>query len=77
MSASTYKGASVRIFPRRKGGAGGAQPTPDKHRAPMEFSLATIAQHFHEPQAQAAKTMGVSITSIKQICRRLGIVKWP
>jgi len=78
MNAQTHYGtAEVRMFPRRKGNDAGSQPKPEKNRLPAEFSFATIAKHFKLPQTQAAHLMGVSITSIKLICRRLGIERWP
>jgi hypothetical protein len=46
-------------------------------RHPVEFTLQTIEPYFELPQAQAARMMGVSLTTMKQICRRLDIERWP
>ena len=32
---------------------------------------------FGVPQPLAAKELGISLTALKQICRKLGIVRWP
>ena len=46
-------------------------------RHPLEFTLHTIEPYFELPQAHAARMMGVSVTTMKQICRRLDIERWP
>ena len=32
---------------------------------------------FGMPQPEAAKALGVSLTTLKQVCRRLGLSRWP
>jgi hypothetical protein len=67
-------GAHVRLFPRRKliGGE-----IPEKGRAPLKVDMAAIQALFGRPQSDAAKEIGISLTALKQICRKLGIQRWP
>lgn len=67
-------GAHVRLFPRRKliGGE-----IPEKGRAPLKVDMADIQALFGRPQSDAAKDIGISLTALKQICRKLGIQRWP
>eukprot|EP00960_Hanusia_phi_P039371 753865-Hanusia_phi.AAC.2 len=68
MSSATP--ASVTVTPR---------PRPDRPQSPLgvQLSLETITPLFHTRQEQAAKLLGISLTSLKCACRRLGISRWP
>jgi hypothetical protein len=69
--------APVKIFSRRKVGESSHQCPRGRRRCPLEFNLETISAMSNMPQAHAALKLGVSVTSMKQICRRLGIDRWP
>lgn len=43
----------------------------------MALDLATVQRKFGLPQQDAAKELGISLTSLKQVCRKLGISRWP
>lgn len=43
----------------------------------MALDLATLQSRFSLPQADAANELGISLTSLKQVCRKLGISRWP
>eukprot|EP00960_Hanusia_phi_P037342 752885-Hanusia_phi.AAC.2 len=62
---------SVKIIPRTRIGA----PVP----APIEVNLDldTIRPLFAMKQEDAAKTLRISVTSLKAACRQLGILRWP
>ena len=72
--------AVVRLFPRRK---------KDEHadesfkgykrneRSPQLLDFSTIAERFCLVQNDAAKELGISVTTLKQVCRKLGIERWP
>jgi len=64
----------VRLFPRRK--AGSAEPESHK-RDPVKLSFDMLASLFGLPQSLAAKSIGVSLTSLKQVSRKLGLARWP
>jgi len=66
--------SQVRIFPRRKITGGVA---PEKGRAPMKVDIDQVRAHFGRPQSQAATELGLSLTALKQICRKLGVPRWP
>jgi hypothetical protein len=75
---------AVLVFPRRKIGQGDSvSPETDRQyqyqrrRRPCEFTYAAIAERFDRPQAEAARAFGISITTMKQICRQLSIQRWP
>ena len=64
----------VHLFPRRKAGD---DAVPVKGRQPVELTREAIAAMFTVPQPKAAQDLGVSLTALKQGCRRLGITRWP
>ena len=66
---------SVLLFPRRKAG----DPTRQKFQGvyPMCIERDSIVALFDSPQAQAAQHLGISITALKQVCRKLGVSRWP
>ena len=70
--AAAAGGASrVTVIPRNtheKVGNGGA---------PVDIDLATVTSMFEMRLADAARSLGVSKTSFKQACRKLGIQRWP
>jgi hypothetical protein len=75
----------VRMYPRRK-----AADTIDEYdhkmtnwgeskrrRNPKTFTMDDVTPYFNLPQKQASDALGVSVTSIKHICRALGLSRWP
>ena len=68
--------ASVHLFPRRKAGSKDSSP-PAKGRAPILVSSQAIASFFGQPQNDAARQLGISLTTLKQVCRKLGLTRWP
>ena len=66
----------MRLFPRRKVGDRQAV-APEKGRLPVSFDLRTVGAFFSMPQAEAAQELGISLTALKQVCRKLGVVRWP
>jgi len=71
--------SSVRLFPRRKAFEGDkkSHEPPPRGRAPIELTLEAICGLFDRPQAQAAQALDISTTTMKQVCRKLNIVRWP
>lgn len=53
------------------------RPPGKRRRVPLAFTLEALEQYYNVPQAAAANELGVSVTTMKQICRRLGIERWP
>ena len=66
---------AVRVYSRRKIGAPSQQVPRGRH--PLEFNLNIVTSMFNMPQGLAARKLDVSVTTMKQICRRLGIERWP
>jgi len=48
-----------------------------RHLTPVEVDLATLKSKFDMRLSDAAKSLGISITSFKQVCRKLGVARWP
>ena len=68
---------SVRIFPRRKAGENSVMgPSLQKGRAPLKFDRNSIQPLFAMPQKDAARMLGISVTALKKVCRKLGIPTW-
>ena len=63
----------VRIFPRRKCGENSGA---EKGRAPLKFDVKSIQPLFVLPQKDAARALGISLTALKKVCRKLGINSW-
>ena len=77
MNRSHSQNASDRqifLFPRRKLGQ---KVTPHKGRRPMAIDLAVLEKYFHLPQNKASIALGISLTALKQLCRKLGVTRWP
>jgi hypothetical protein len=50
---------------------------PARGRPPLKVDFAAIEQFLHLPQPEAAKALGISLTSLKLVCRKQGLNKWP
>jgi len=48
-----------------------------KGRPPVKVDEGAMRLLFGVPQPLAAKELGISLTALKQICRKLGVVRWP
>ena len=46
-------------------------------RPPAVVDVEKMRQMFGKPQPEAAKALGVSLTTLKQVCRKLGLQRWP
>mmetsp|Transcript_12380 Transcript_12380/g.28519 ORF Transcript_12380/g.28519 Transcript_12380/m.28519 type:complete len:347 (-) Transcript_12380:60-1100(-) len=60
----------IAINPRKKIRGGGGN-------GPVIISYELLSKHFHESLDAATAKIGISKTTMKAACRRLGIVKWP
>jgi hypothetical protein len=67
----------VHLYPRRKSGADADAVPFAKGRQPVELTRSVISAMFGMPQPYAARDLGISLTALKQVCRKLGIVRWP
>eukprot|EP00960_Hanusia_phi_P071712 767614-Hanusia_phi.AAC.7 len=59
------------VFPRRKRGES------RRFQDHVSIGLEDIMQLSHLRQADAARTMGISLTAFKSACRQLGLTRWP
>jgi hypothetical protein len=69
----------VRLFPRRKkyDAVGASTGYRRNERLPQLLDSAAISKFFCLVQGEAAKRLGISVTTLKQVCRKLGIERWP
>ena len=67
--------AWIHLFPRRKADGGDAPPC--KRRTPVLFDRTDLEALFELPQPDAARRLGISLTTLKQACRKLGVKRWP
>ncbi|EKX49845.1 hypothetical protein GUITHDRAFT_104241 [Guillardia theta CCMP2712] len=44
---------------------------------PVQITAELLAEHFHESLEVAASKIGIGKSTMKIVCRRLGIEKWP
>ncbi|EKX50756.1 hypothetical protein GUITHDRAFT_103347 [Guillardia theta CCMP2712] len=54
-----------------------ARPRASHRRDHIRLDLSTVSSLYHLKQVEAAKLLGISLTSLKSGCRRLGIERWP
>eukprot|EP00903_Cladosiphon_okamuranus_P006994 g6805.t1 len=66
MAATTTAGAAA---------AGGTPVEEDKESSGITIEI--LQQHFHQPLMTVAEELGVSLTMIKRLCRKLGMPRWP
>ncbi|EKX38944.1 hypothetical protein GUITHDRAFT_115050 [Guillardia theta CCMP2712] len=43
----------------------------------LDLSMETMSSYFHMPLDEAAKKLGIASTTLKLICRKLGVPRWP
>ena len=75
---------NVKIFPRRKsiGTYCGSDKLVQRYmlkpssREPISINVDMIRPYFGLPQRLAAAHLGLSLTALKGVCRKLGIPKW-
>jgi hypothetical protein len=48
-----------------------------RHLTPVEVDLATLKSKLGMRLSDAAKSLGISMTTFKQVCRKLGVARWP
>eukprot|EP00960_Hanusia_phi_P072020 767688-Hanusia_phi.AAC.7 len=76
LSAATYQSETepvrVKVCPRPRGKYSSYSPLD-----PISLDQASVRALFHLTQTEAAQTLGISLSSLKSACRRMGIRKWP
>ncbi|EKX50470.1 hypothetical protein GUITHDRAFT_151158 [Guillardia theta CCMP2712] len=76
LSAATYQldaqPLRVKVCPRPRG-----KPSTYSPVDPINLDLSSVRSLFHLTQTEAAETLGISLSSLKSACRRMGIRKWP
>ncbi|EKX37889.1 hypothetical protein GUITHDRAFT_115862 [Guillardia theta CCMP2712] len=60
------------VFPRRKKGE-----SERSSNCSLSLSLVDIKSLFYMRQSEAATFLGISLTAMKNACRRVGISRWP
>ena len=69
----------VRLRSRRKAGELPSEKRRHKKstKSPLEFTYKKLSLYFMLPLPIAARALEISHTSLKKLCRELGIVRWP
>ena len=69
----------VRLFPRRKMNDDDRESRGynQRERQPHLFDASAIADYFCFVQVDAARKLGISVTTLKKVCRKVGIERWP
>lgn len=68
---------AVRLFPRHKKHEKEHKRYRRNERHPRLFDVAAISKYFSYIQSDAAMKLGISVSALKQVCRKLGIRQWP
>eukprot|EP00286_Rhodomonas_abbreviata_P006783 CAMPEP_0181325948 /NCGR_PEP_ID=MMETSP1101-20121128/21217_1 /TAXON_ID=46948 /ORGANISM="Rhodomonas abbreviata, Strain Caron Lab Isolate" /LENGTH=241 /DNA_ID=CAMNT_0023434329 /DNA_START=44 /DNA_END=766 /DNA_ORIENTATION=+ len=64
-TSDTSSSDDVVVYPRVKGGEA------------VVVSVQFLERYFHRPLPDVAKELGVCCTTMKKVCRKLGIDRWP
>lgn len=48
-----------------------------KRPVPSTLSREVISSYFHMPLLHAAEKLGIGETALKEMCRKVGIPRWP
>eukprot|EP00960_Hanusia_phi_P066870 766496-Hanusia_phi.AAC.4 len=67
------KNAQITIIPRRSS----IDKRDEKQRSAITLRSHDIVELFHLQQKEAAKRLGVSLTTLKMACRKLRLPRWP
>ena len=70
----------VSLFPRRKAGQAAerkAKKGDEPVAGPVCFDRKSIEALFGKPQSEAAHELGIALTTLKRLCRNMGIERWP
>ena len=62
---------------RKKPAAVPAAAKPAGGRPPCKVDFTSVERSMHLPQPEAAKALGISLTTLKIVCRTQGLTKWP
>eukprot|EP00960_Hanusia_phi_P021160 625094-Hanusia_phi.AAC.1 len=54
-----------------------ARPRRSDRRQTVQLTRLLLSELFHLRQQEAAQHLGISLTSLKTACRRLGLDRWP
>ena len=73
------KAQVARLRSRRKAGEATCEKRRHKKstKCPLEFTYKKLSLYFMLPLPLAARALEISHTSLKKLCRELGIVRWP
>ena len=69
--------AEVSLFPRRKAGETAERMAKKGEGRPVHIHRKSIEALYGKPQAEAASDLGIALTTLKHLCRKMGIVRWP
>ena len=74
-----HESGAVRIFPRHKLGDDRTASELERlrGRSPLLVSHEMVEAKFQLKQKDAAIEFGISLTAFKQVCRKLGVDRWP
>eukprot|EP00961_Rhodomonas_salina_P067671 908667-Rhodomonas_salina.2 len=61
------------MHPRKKA----ETPAEGPESRTLTIDITTVTGLFHLPLQKAAESIGICVTSMKRVCRRLGISQWP
>jgi len=63
---------AARVYPKVKG-----QPVAPSKRVGVMLTLADLSKHFNVPQHRACEKLGICSTTMKRLCRKFGVKRWP
>jgi len=78
--ANTTHGSGTRLASLHSKGSPTAEPCmrqATKGRPPAKVAMEDLKALFDRPQPEAAKALKISLTTLKQVCRRHGLHRWP
>ena len=68
---------TITIFPRRKERDANNWPVYHTGQDPVSISRTAVEALFDKRLSEAAERLGISNSTLKSVCRQLGILQWP
>lgn len=75
VSGSEDGKGKAKVFTRRKAGQNSAGRMPGKD--PLVIDYHTLVPLFKVSQRQACQELGIGLSTMKRLCRKFGIKRWP
>mmetsp|Transcript_18134 Transcript_18134/g.59563 ORF Transcript_18134/g.59563 Transcript_18134/m.59563 type:complete len:169 (-) Transcript_18134:22-528(-) len=68
---------AVRLVPRKRKQGDSSIESSLNMREELKISREDVEKFFDMPQPDAAVALGISLSTLKNVCRKIGVYRWP